>query len=80
MRATIDKAGRLVIPCTLRNRIGLSRGGEVEIEVDGAALRIEPVTGAELREEDGLLFISGSGPSVDDASVRDLVDEERYRH
>ena len=80
MRTTIDKAGRLVIPRALRNRIGLGAGGEVDIEVDGAGLRLEPVTGAELREEDGLLIISAPGLFIDDAVVRDLVDEDRYRH
>jgi AbrB family looped-hinge helix DNA binding protein len=80
MRTTIDKAGRLVIPRILRNRVGLGAGGEVDIEVDGAGLRIEPVTGAELREVDGLLIISAPGLFIDDALVRDLVDEDRYRH
>ena len=57
MKATIDKAGRLVIPRSLRDRIGLAGGGEVEIELDGAAIRIEPVAGRGLREDGGLLFI-----------------------
>ncbi len=57
MRTTIDKAGRLVIPRSIRDRIGLAGGGEVELELDGAAVRIEPVVGRELREDGGLLFI-----------------------
>ena len=78
MRTTIDKAGRLVIPRALRNRIGLAGGGEVEIEVDGAAIRIEPVTGGELREENGLLLIPATGTSIDDALVRELIDVDRH--
>jgi AbrB family looped-hinge helix DNA binding protein len=78
MRATIDKAGRLVIPRDLRNRIGLAGGGEVEIEIDGAAIRIEPVTGSELRETAGLLFIPATGTSIDDALVRELIDGDRH--
>jgi AbrB family looped-hinge helix DNA binding protein len=78
MRATIDKAGRLVIPRALRNRIGLAGGGEVEIEVDGAAIRIEPVVGGELREESGLLLIPATGMSIDDALMRELIDVDRY--
>jgi hypothetical protein len=50
----------------------------VEIELDGAALRIEPVSGDELREEDGLLVIPAAGTSIDDASVRDLLDADRH--
>jgi AbrB family looped-hinge helix DNA binding protein len=78
MRATIDKAGRLVIPRALRNRIGLAGGGEVEIEVDGAAIRIEPVTGRELREASGLLVIPATGTSIDDSLVREMIDDDRH--
>ncbi|MPZ49699.1 MAG: AbrB/MazE/SpoVT family DNA-binding domain-containing protein [Dehalococcoidia bacterium] len=78
MRTTIDKAGRLVIPRALRNRIGLAGGGEVEIEVDGAAIRIEPVVGGELREDSGLLLIPTTGMSIDDTLVRELIDVDRH--
>ena len=78
MKTTIDKAGRLVIPRPLRDRIGLAGGGEVEIELDGAAIRIEAVGGTELREVDGLLLIPASGtPRAADA-VRELLDADRH--
>jgi AbrB family looped-hinge helix DNA binding protein len=79
MRTTIDKAGRLVIPRALRNRIGLTEGGEVEIEIDGAGIRIEPVAGGELQEVDGLLVIPTTGARIDDAMVRQLIDDDRHR-
>jgi len=78
MRATIDRAGRLVIPRSLRNRIGLARGGDVEIELDGAAIRIEPVAGTEFREDGGLLVIPTTGTSIDDTLVRELIDADRH--
>jgi len=78
MRTTIDKAGRLVIPRTLRDRIGLTGGGEVEIELDGAALRIEPVTARGLREDGGLLVIPASGTPLTAAAVRELLDADRH--
>ncbi len=78
MRTTIDKAGRLVIPRTLRDRIGLGGGGEVELELDGAAIRIEPVGGTLLREEDGLLVIPATGTSLTGAAVRELIDADRH--
>jgi AbrB family looped-hinge helix DNA binding protein len=71
MRATIDKAGRLVIPKPLRDRLGL-RPGEVEVVVDGAALRVEPVVGAGLEERDGRLVIPASGTVITDDDVRSL--------
>jgi AbrB family looped-hinge helix DNA binding protein len=78
MRTTIDKAGRLVIPRSLRSRIGLLGGGEVELELDGAAVRIAPVAGSDLREDDGLLFIPATGTPIDDADVRELIDADRH--
>ncbi|MEX2183658.1 MAG: AbrB/MazE/SpoVT family DNA-binding domain-containing protein [Chloroflexota bacterium] len=78
MRTTIDKAGRLVIPRTLRDRIGLTGGGEVDLELDGAAVRVEPVVGAGLREEGDLLMIPSVGTPIDDAAVRDLIDADRH--
>jgi AbrB family looped-hinge helix DNA binding protein len=78
MRATIDKAGRLVIPRSLRDRIGLAGGGEVELELDGAAVRIEPVSGRELREEGVLLVIPSAGTPITAAAVRELIDADRH--
>lgn len=78
MRTTIDKAGRLVIPRSLRGRIGLARGGEVELELDGAGIRIAPVTGGELLEEGGLLVIPAVGIPIDETTVRELIDADRH--
>ena len=78
MRTTIDTAGRLVIPRSLRDRIGLARGGEVELELDGAAIRIEPVGGSSFRDEDGLLVIPAAGTSLTGAAVRELIDADRH--
>lgn len=76
MRTTIDKAGRVVIPHQLRRRAGLSPG-EVEVTVDGAGIRIEPVAGEGLVEVDGRLAIPASGTMIDDELVRELRDADR---
>ncbi len=76
MRTTIDKAGRVVIPRVLRDRVGIAPG-EVEITVDGAAVRIEPVAGEGLVEVGGRLVIPAAGVAVDDALVRELRDGEQ---
>jgi len=78
MRATIDRAGRLVIPRRLRDRIGLADGGEVELELDGAAVRIEPIPGGELKEVDGLLVIPSAGTPITGDAVRRLIDADRH--
>jgi AbrB family looped-hinge helix DNA binding protein len=74
----MDKAGRLVIPRRLRDRIGLAGGGEVELELDGAAVRINPVAGSVLREEGGLLLIPAAGTPITGAAVRELIDADRH--
>jgi AbrB family looped-hinge helix DNA binding protein len=51
MKVTIDQVGRLLIPRSLRERIGLAGGGAVEIDIDGADLRIRPIAGSRLQEE-----------------------------
>lgn len=78
MRTTIDKAGRLVIPRRLRDRIGLAGGGEVELELDGAAVRIEAVSGSNLKAVAGLLVIPATGTPLTADVVRELIDADRY--
>ena len=78
MRTTIDKAGRLVIPRALRDRIGLAGGGEVNVELDGAAVRIEPVTGIGLKDVAGLLVIPATGTPLTVDLVRELIDADRH--
>jgi AbrB family looped-hinge helix DNA binding protein len=76
MRATIDKAGRLVIPKQLRDSLGLVPG-EVEVTPDGAGLRIEPLADDLLEDEDGLLVIPAADITVSDDLVRTLRDADQ---
>jgi bifunctional DNA-binding transcriptional regulator/antitoxin component of YhaV-PrlF toxin-antitoxin module len=66
----------LVIPKSLRDRVGL-RPGVVEITIDGAGLRVEPLAGDDLEERDGLLLVPRSGAALDDDLVRGLRDADR---
>jgi AbrB family looped-hinge helix DNA binding protein len=76
MRATIDKAGRLVLPKPLRDRVGL-RPGEVEVFADGAGLRVEPIAGDELAEREGRFVVPRSGVVIDDQTVQALRDADQ---
>ncbi len=76
MRATIDKAGRLVIPKALRDSLGL-RPGEVEVTADGAALKVEPLIDDTVEERDGMLLIPAGGAEINDEVVRLLRDADQ---
>ncbi|MGH9170811.1 MAG: AbrB/MazE/SpoVT family DNA-binding domain-containing protein [Acidimicrobiales bacterium] len=76
MRTTIDKAGRLVLPKVLREQVGL-RAGVVDVSIDGAGIRIEPVSAEDLVEEDGRWVIPSAGQRLDDEVVRAVIDAGR---
>ena len=77
MRTTIDAAGRVVIPKSLREAIGLGDGGDIEIElVDGALLVAPPTVRKRIEERDGRATIVPEQdlPPLSDQVVRDLLD------
>lgn len=76
MRTTVDAAGRLVLPKSLREQVGL-RPGAVEVVVDGTALRVEAVAGELLEERGGRLVIPAAGTPLSDDDVRLLRDADQ---
>jgi AbrB family looped-hinge helix DNA binding protein len=76
MRATIDKAGRLVIPKQLRDHVGL-QPGVVEVTAEGSGLRVEPLAAESLEEREGRLVIPAAGAQIDDNLVQSLRDAGR---
>ncbi len=77
MRTTIDAAGRLVIPRAIREQVGVYGATEVDIELDGAAIRIEPAISGALAEEDGRLVIPSTGSPLTAEMVVRLRDADR---
>jgi len=59
-----------VLPKALRLDVGIVPG-EVEIVVDGNALRISPIATDELIDDDGLLLLPVAPPMSDD-DIREL--------
>jgi AbrB family looped-hinge helix DNA binding protein len=43
MKTSIDKAGRVVIPASIRERAGLVAGAELDITLEDASIRLERV-------------------------------------
>ena len=71
MKTKIDRSGRVVIPRGLRAQLGLVDGGEVEVDVVGSAILIEPVGGDDLLTESGFIVIPSTGAPVSDTDVRE---------
>ena len=80
MRATIDAAGRMVIPKALRDAIGLGDGGDVDIElVDGALLVAPPTVPKRIADRGGRAVIVAEQPlpPLSDEVVRSVTDAVR---
>lgn len=59
-----------MLPKSMRLDVGILPG-EVEIVVDGNALRISPIAVDDLTEDDGLLLLP-DGPAMDPDELREL--------
>ncbi|MGB3409759.1 MAG: AbrB/MazE/SpoVT family DNA-binding domain-containing protein [Microthrixaceae bacterium] len=81
MLASIDKAGRIVIPKEIRDRLDLVPETELSIEVQGDSIRIERVARPRRRLEftdDGRPFFAGGDDQVTtDLDVQRLRDADR---
>jgi AbrB family looped-hinge helix DNA binding protein len=82
MRTTIDKAGRLVVPASIRERAGLTPGTVLEISVDEFGVRLERVAPGPRLVKVGQRLVArptvpaDSRPHLD---VGSLIEEERNR-
>jgi len=82
MKATIDKAGRVVIPAPLRERAGLAPGTEVEVTLEDSGLRLERTAPPPRLVRVGRRLVARPTapaerrPAID---IAGLVEEERNR-
>jgi AbrB family looped-hinge helix DNA binding protein len=82
MRSTIDKAGRVVIPASIRDRAGLTPGTDLEVTADDTGVRIERIAAGPKLVRIGKRLVArptvgpDNRPEVDIAA---LIEEERNR-
>jgi AbrB family looped-hinge helix DNA binding protein len=83
MTTTIDKAGRVVIPAAVRQRLGLRPGTPLAISSDDVSIRLEPVVSPPklVRLKNGLLVARPTVPvsELPKIDVAALIEEERDR-
>lgn len=67
MTLKIDKAGRIVVPRALRERLGLRAGTDLEVSETSEGMVLRRVSeNSALVEEDGFLVHQGMSPRVFD--------------
>jgi len=73
---TLDKAGRVVIPKTLRDELHLEPGDSLALESEGESVTLRPVRSASpLRKERGVWVFHGGrkvSAAVTDKVLRDI--------
>jgi AbrB family looped-hinge helix DNA binding protein len=77
MEVTVDSVGRIVLPRSLRDALGIGAGTVVDISTYRAGLQLVPAKRtARLVEESGALVATGD-TEIDDAVVFVLIDSAR---
>lgn len=82
MKTTIDKAGRVVIPASVRERAGLRAGTTLEISVDEFGIRLERVAAGPRLVRVGNRLVARPTVDPDERPAIDvaaLIEEERNR-
>lgn len=78
MKTTIDKAGRIVVPKRIRDRLALRGGEQLDIDEDNGRIEITraEASGGLVRSQHGLLTFSG-GPGLSAEEVREEIEKMR---
>lgn len=80
MRATIDKAGRVVIPAPIREKGRLAPGTELEVTLeDGVVCLTRAVPGPELVRRGERLVARPTAETLPEIDFTALIEEERDR-
>ena len=77
-RTTIDKAGRLVLPKTIRQALGIGPGDAIEIESDDNRAVLTPVRIRPGLQKERGVWVYCSGMPLN-PSISDLIGQQRKR-
>ncbi len=76
-RISIDKAGRVVLPKALREKMRVEAGDDLLVEAEGDRITLRPVRPeALLKKELGIWVYKGESSSV---SIPELIEAEREK-
>jgi AbrB family looped-hinge helix DNA binding protein len=70
-RARVDLAGRVLIPASSRQRLGIGQGDEVIVEVDDRGIHITTAAQALKDAQDFFATIKKPGESIVDELIRE---------
>jgi len=82
MRTTIDKAGRIVVPASVRERLGLVPGTPIEVTADETGVRLEAIAPGPRLIKVGRRLVARPTVPRDarrKVDVATLIEEERNR-
>lgn len=78
MRATVDAGGRLLLPKSVRDALGLAPGAKVDISFYGAGVQITPGgRTARLQHDDEGRLVAHADTVVTDEAMFALIDSGR---
>jgi AbrB family looped-hinge helix DNA binding protein len=76
-KLTLDQAGRVLIPKTLRKELRLAPGDTLQLESEGDEIKLRPVRPKVLLKKEHGVWVYQGEPT--DTSIVDLIDEVRER-
>lgn len=75
---TLDKAGRVIIPKTLRDEMHLEAGDTLELESEGDRITLRPErSGSALRKEHGVWVFRRGGKTISAETTTQVLESVR---
>jgi len=76
-KITLDQAGRVLIPKTLRKALRLAPGDTLQLESHGDEIKLRPLRPKALLTKELGIWVYQGEPT--DLSITDLIDQDRER-